>query len=142
MLHERGESREDIIKLFRFIDWLLTLPKELELEARQRLAEIDKENVMPYVTSIERLAREEGLKEGREQGREQGQKEGEEQGLRQGILEAIELGLELRFGKERFEVLARVKEITAHDRLRKLKEAIPEVQSLEEFGGLLSKETS
>ena len=32
---------------------------------------------MPYVTSIERLGRQEGREEGREQGREQGRQEGE-----------------------------------------------------------------
>ena len=30
MLYERGYSKQDILELFRFIDWVLVLPEELE----------------------------------------------------------------------------------------------------------------
>ena len=129
LLYERGESREDIIKLLRFIDWLLALPEKLKLEARLMLSEIEKEKTMPYLSSFERLAKEEGKVEGRVEGREEG--------LRQGFLEAIKLDLELRFGKEGLKLLPRVEQITAMDRLRKLKEAILTAKSVEEFAALL-----
>ena len=37
---------------------------------------IEKEKSMPYVTSVERLAREEGRQEGKQEGRQEGRQEG------------------------------------------------------------------
>lgn len=85
---------------------------------------------MPYVTSIERLAKEEG--------KEEGKAEGKAEGLREGLLEAIDLGLELRFGKEALQVLPRVREIVDLDRLRGLKAALTRVASVTEFESLLA----
>jgi hypothetical protein len=49
------------------IDWLLTLPQELEVAFREDLIKFERERTMPYVTSIERLGREEGRQEGRQE---------------------------------------------------------------------------
>ncbi len=59
LLFERGYSRQDILELFRFIDWLLELPEDIEKQFQDELTEITEEKKMPYVTSIERLARKE-----------------------------------------------------------------------------------
>jgi len=75
MLYERGYERPEIIKLFRFIDWLISLPVELEPEFRQELDKLQEEKTMPYVTSIERLAKEEGRQEGRQEGQQQARQE-------------------------------------------------------------------
>ncbi|MDR1284509.1 MAG: DUF4351 domain-containing protein [Opitutaceae bacterium] len=72
-----GMRKQDILELFRLIDWLITLPRELELAFRQDLVNYEKEKTMPYITSIERLGREEGLQEGLEEGRQKGRQEGE-----------------------------------------------------------------
>ena len=63
-LYERGFSKRDILELFRFIDWLLWLPDELTQKFCQSAIGYEDEKHMPYVTSIERLGRQEGLKEG------------------------------------------------------------------------------
>jgi flagellar biosynthesis/type III secretory pathway protein FliH len=63
MLYERKYSRQQIINLFRFIDWLISLPKELEINFKQEVKKLEEER-MPYVTSIERLGREEGIIQG------------------------------------------------------------------------------
>ena len=47
---------------------------------------------MPYITSVERLAKEEGLEEGLEKGREQGLEEGLEKGLEEGLEKGREQG--------------------------------------------------
>jgi len=52
MLYERGCVRQDILELFRFIDWLLVLPEELEVEIEHEITTLEKEKTMPYVTSI------------------------------------------------------------------------------------------
>ena len=62
-LYERGYERGDVLELFRFIDWLLALPDEMKTTFRQRIEELDQESKMKYVTSIERLARQEALRE-------------------------------------------------------------------------------
>ncbi|MCP4344676.1 MAG: hypothetical protein GY795_04005, partial [Desulfobacterales bacterium] len=61
MLYERGYGRKHILELFRFIDWLLVLPKNLEIQFRKELTQITEGDKMPYVTSIERLAKEEAI---------------------------------------------------------------------------------
>ena len=65
LLYERGLSRERIVGLFQFIDWLLSLPEGLELEFWQSLSAYEQERRMPYITSVERI----GLQKGRVEGR-------------------------------------------------------------------------
>ncbi len=71
-LYERGYAKKEIRELFRFIDWVMALPAELERDFRVEVHKIEEERRMRYVTSIERLAKEEGREEGREEGLEQG----------------------------------------------------------------------
>jgi hypothetical protein len=122
-LYQRSYGRDDIIQLLRFIDWLLVLPAELEMETRRQIAELEGVTIMPYVTSFERLAKQEGRQEG----------------LREGLLEAIELGLELRFAKDASRLLPRVREIADPSRLRELKSALTRVGSVAEFESLLPR---
>jgi hypothetical protein len=60
-LYERGYQREDIINLFKFIDWLMSLPTELEQEFQQELNQYEEEKRMPYITSVERMGMEKGM---------------------------------------------------------------------------------
>lgn len=60
-LYERGYQRQQIIDLFRFIDWVMALPKELEEDFRQQLNVYEEERRMQYVTSIERIGMEKGI---------------------------------------------------------------------------------
>ncbi|NMG06276.1 transposase [Brasilonema sp. UFV-L1] len=63
-LFERGYSRENILGLFRFIDWIMVLPEELARSFKQELRNDEEADRMRYVTSIERLAKEEGIEQG------------------------------------------------------------------------------
>lgn len=74
-LYRRGYSREEILELFRFIDWLLALPEELEQAFDRDLETFEQEEKMPYITSIERRATQRGREEGVEQGYQRGQLE-------------------------------------------------------------------
>lgn len=71
-LYERGFGRQDILDLFRLIDWQIPLPERWEIDFRREVAELEKEKVMPYVTSIERLGRQEGRQEGRIEAAQEG----------------------------------------------------------------------
>jgi hypothetical protein len=64
-LYEKKWQIEQVRRLFRFIDWVMDLPEALELQFREVLNHIEMENQMPYVTSIERLAKLEGKLEGK-----------------------------------------------------------------------------
>lgn len=55
-LYERGYDRKDILELFRFIDWVMALPSELENQFDNELSVFEEERQMPYVTSVERRA--------------------------------------------------------------------------------------
>lgn len=54
-LYERGLSREEIANLFRFMDWAMKMPAELENRLKRDVYEA-KEKKMPYLSTIERMA--------------------------------------------------------------------------------------
>ena len=54
-LYTRGLARQEILALFRFIDWLLVLPPALEQEFWHEFQQFEEEQHMPYVTSVERM---------------------------------------------------------------------------------------
>ncbi|MFP4008384.1 MAG: transposase [Spirulinaceae cyanobacterium] len=55
-LYRRGLSRQDILELFRLIDWIMALPERQQTSFQQEIQRFEEENRMPYVTSIERFA--------------------------------------------------------------------------------------
>ena len=69
MLYERDYSRQDILTLYRFIDWILELPDDLKQGFRDDLKRYEEEKQMPYVTSIERMGIADGLAQGLERQR-------------------------------------------------------------------------
>ncbi|MEI6046586.1 MAG: DUF4351 domain-containing protein [Chloroflexota bacterium] len=107
-LYERHYSRQEIIDLYRFIDNIIRLPEELDQEFRQEVTRYEKEERMPYVSSIERLGREDGLKEGlekgRQEGKQEGRQEGKQEGRQEGILILILRQLKRRFGEQAPEI--------------------------------------
>ena len=63
-LYQQGYQRQDVINLFRFIDWLMSLPKNLEQEFWREIRQWEEETRMPYITSVERLGIEQGIEQG------------------------------------------------------------------------------
>ena len=72
-LYDAEYSEQDVLELYRLIDWMLRLPAGLELEFKQKVAAYERSKAMPYVTSIERMAKEEGRQEGELEGQQKGQ---------------------------------------------------------------------
>ena len=89
-LYSRGSEQDDILKLFRFMDYILRLPDDLASRFRSELESIEEKLSMPYVTSVERLAKQEGIEQGFERGIEQGL-----QSIRDLLLQTIQI----RFGQ-------------------------------------------
>ena len=63
-LYERGYGKKDVLEIFRLIDWLMVLPESLKVAFREQLMQYEQDKAMPYLTSIEVLALEEGRQEG------------------------------------------------------------------------------
>jgi predicted transposase YdaD len=98
-LYEQNYSRLEVINLFQFIDWVMTLPEELEQEFWQEIRQLEEERSMPYITSVQRIGRQEGIQEGIQEGRQAG------------LLKGIELGLKLKFGSPGLAVLPEISAI-------------------------------
>jgi len=71
LLYEKGYSKTAVINLYRFIDWVLTLPEALEEIFLEELKAYEKEKNMPYITSAERIGRKKGKQEGKMEGRKE-----------------------------------------------------------------------
>src|SRR5439155_8660187 len=54
-LFHLGFSQEAIIDLFRFIDWLIQLPEELEASFWAAVQQYEEEHRVSYITSVERI---------------------------------------------------------------------------------------
>ncbi|MGI0492628.1 Rpn family recombination-promoting nuclease/putative transposase [Alkalinema pantanalense CENA528] len=65
MLYDQGYGEQDILELHNFLDWLMKLPKALEKQFQLELKAFEEANQMKYVTTIERMAKEEGRAEER-----------------------------------------------------------------------------
>ena len=124
-LYDQGYSRADIINLFWFIDWVMSLPEELENEFWQELQQLEESRRMRYITSVERI----GIEKGRQQGREQGIQEG----IREGLLEGIELGLELKFGSQGLNLLPEIQAIEDVEQLRAIAFGLKTMNTLSEL---------
>jgi hypothetical protein len=102
-LYRRGFHRQEIVNLFRFMDWVMRLPPGLEQDLKQEVYEFEEGRSMPYVSTIERMAKEEGW--------QQGLQEGRQTGLQQGLATAVTLQLAHRFGDLGAPVQARLKKL-------------------------------
>ena len=125
-LYEKGYQKEDIIELFRFIDWIMRLPEALEEQFLDRLTEIE-ETTMSYVTSIERIGEKRGIEIGRVEGLEQGLVQGIEKGRVEEGLALIMRQLKRRIGKLSGEQEERLKELSL-EQLEELGEALLDFQ--------------
>ena len=116
-LYEEGFSRKDVVFIHGLIDRLMILPRPLMIRFRQEILAMEKDKNMPYLDSISRMCREEGVQEG---------------SLAQARESVIEV-LEIRFGEISTELHER---INALDNLRTLKAQLRRaitVPSLDQF---------
>ncbi|MEZ4529169.1 MAG: hypothetical protein R2941_24920, partial [Desulfobacterales bacterium] len=59
-LYRHGWSKDDIIRLYRFIDWIMVLPAEMENIYHENLMAYEREVNMQYITTAERIGMEKG----------------------------------------------------------------------------------
>ena len=75
---------------------------------------------MPYVTSAERIGREEGLQQGLQQG------------LRQGLLDGIALALKIKFGVASQQILPEIQALTSLEVIRTVYAQLETAQTLDD----------
>jgi hypothetical protein len=131
-LYAQGYNREQIVGLFRFVDWLMALPPELERRFRAELEAFEQEQTMPYITSVERIGREEGREEGLQAGREEGLQVGREEGMREGLLAGIELALRIKFGSAGQELVPEIRQIIDLTTIRAIHDRIEAAQTIDD----------
>ncbi|MBD2513272.1 cytosolic protein [Desmonostoc muscorum] len=90
-LYQQGFEREDVLNLLAFVDWVLTLPQDLEREFLFEVEQLEAEQRMQYVTSFERS--------------------GIEKGKLEALLKGIALGLKLKFGETGQNLLPEIESI-------------------------------
>ena len=112
-LYRLGYRRDDVIQLYRFVDWLMQLPKALDQELWQTIAREEGEQKMAYLSYVERI--------------------GIEQGERQGLLAAIELGLELKFGAAGLALYPTLAQVTDNATLHTLVAALKQTATLDDL---------
>jgi predicted transposase YdaD len=120
-LYEQGFERSDIINLFGFIDWVMTLPAQLEAEFWQEYRDFEASKSMQYVTSVERF--------------------GIQKGKQEGLLKGISLGLKLKFGSQRQNLLPEIEQIEDVSLLESILEAIETANTIDELRSLYQRAT-
>ncbi|MFN6153960.1 MAG: DUF4351 domain-containing protein [Dolichospermum sp.] len=59
-LYERGLTKEQIVKLFKIIDTMMTLSKQLQTALITKIKNLEEERKMPLISPTEQLAMERG----------------------------------------------------------------------------------
>ncbi|MBN9693933.1 MAG: transposase [Verrucomicrobia bacterium] len=114
-------DRDTLYQLLRLMDWLLPLSPPQEHSFRQELLKLQPEKIMPFVTSFERFARQEGRQEGRREGHQEGLQTGQIEALRDALRDV----LSTRFDQVPPELTARLDSCTDPGQLRRwLRQAV------------------
>ncbi|GIV05457.1 MAG: hypothetical protein KatS3mg016_1032 [Fimbriimonadales bacterium] len=119
-LRERGYTVEQVIHLYKVVDFMMTLSQELEQLVQQVVRQFEEESEWP-LTSLEEFAIERGAKQGLQQG------------LQQGIIESTMYILHRRFGDDALALEPQLKQIESIERLRELSAFALDAATLEEF---------
>lgn len=122
-LFERGYDRYDIRKLFRLVDWMMTLPDELQQSFEEQVRRYQEERQMPLLSRMELRAMQEGIV----------------QGALQNARESVVEVLEIRFEVVPPELIEAINEIDDTSFLKELHRQAIALDSLEAFQQFLSQ---
>ncbi len=64
LLRDLGYHAEEVREIFRLIDWMMSLPEDLNRKFEKELVALEESLNMPYVTSVERIAEARGQTKG------------------------------------------------------------------------------
>ncbi len=118
-LYECGLERETIRMLYKFIDWVMRLPEDLDKELVVEIEKFKEANTMSYITTAERI--------------------GITKGVAQGIAQSIAVVLEIKFGEAGENLTQRVQQSRQSEVLQKFLEGLKHAPSLSEAERMFSE---
>lgn len=126
-LLDHGWDANRVFGLFRIVDWLMNLPELLGPLFWQEIREHKRETHMPFITTAERVGRDEGRQEGLVEGRITG------------LQDAVLFGLDLKFSVTGQEWETAVRQIRDLAQLHTLLEKIHKCNAFADVQHLLPK---
>jgi hypothetical protein len=108
-LLERGWDAKQVRQLFRLINWLMELPRDLKIEFREQISRYEEERRMPFIDMFE------------------------ETGMERGLAKGIEAVLEIRFGDAGVQLMPEIRQIPDAAQLQEILQAAKHVASPEEL---------
>ncbi len=133
-LYRLGYDKTDVIRLFQFIDWVMSLPEELEKGLWREIQKYEEETKMEYVSSVERI----GFRKGMQQGMQQGMQEGMQQGMQKGSLSLLCRQISRRFNVSPDRVRSMLEGLGTSE-IEELGERLFDAKSLEEISEWVEK---
>ena len=134
MLFGKGYKRSQVIELFRFMDYVLALPQDLEIEYETQMADFEEGSKLTYLSRFEQRAMERGIEQGIDKGIEKGIEQGVVAAARQSVVDV----LETRFIRVPRRIIAGVNRIADVKKLRALVRTAAVVENVKEFERHLS----
>ena len=128
LLRDRGMTEYDLFRWYRYLDWLLPLPKEYDDAILKQILQQQKEKTVPFISYAERVFTEKGMEKGMEKG------------LVRGRQQAIEAVLEVRFDDTGTSLVPRVQQVNDPERLQQLLQVV-KTASLAEIEAALAAPT-
>ena len=119
-LYDAGFGEQQIRKLFRFIDWVMLLPHEMNQQFYRTMETFEEAGNRPFITSWERIGLEKGMKEGMKEGIKQ-------------IQELLLDSLRIRFGSVSPNVSEKLSRIFSVEELRELHRTALTAETFEQF---------
>lgn len=118
-LYDRGLSRKKVLAIYRFVDWIMSLPKEMDKAILNEVKKVEENKKMPYLSTAEQV----------------GMRKGERLGLRHGIQDI----LEIKFGNEGVALFKQVKPIEDIRLLQRIRKQLKRAKTLDEAKATLEE---
>ena len=123
-MQARGYTPEQVIELYKVVDYIMALPAELEKRVQEFVRQIEEQSEWP-LTSLERLALEEGYADGYSKGLQQGERKAQ--------VRLTMRALKSRFGDAALPLEEKLALVPSLETLEELAMTALEATSLEEF---------
>ena len=128
-LYERGLNKEQIVKLFKIIDMMMTLPEQLQQKLVKKINSFEEERKMPFISPTEQMAI------------ERGKEIGKEIGALQNARNYITTVLQARLGEISLEITVSLSQVSNLSILDEMLKLAVTVNSLDDFKQALESAT-
>jgi len=123
-LYESGMDRETLWAIYKFIDWMIRLPKDLNKTFVAEMKTIEEAKHMSLITSAEEVGMEKGLEKGLEQGVST-------------LQDVIAMIIESKFGEAGQQLAERTQAVKRLDNLKRFSEKLLHAQTVSEVEMIL-----